>query len=513
MSSNLVFVEKKLDLFFNNSFASLFVIGSIALFIRIYLFPLDIPLTLDALTYFWYASDINILGHLPTNYTFANNGWPAFLSIFFSIIQPENVIGYMNLQRFVSIIISTLTIIPIYFLCKRFFEKPYALLGSAIFAFEPRIIQNSLFGITEPLYIILGTIALVLFLNPNKKLMYASFGVTALSALVRSEALFLFFVISIMFFARYRKEGKVIAKYALAVGIFVVTLFPMAMYRIDVYGNDALVSRVPNEISHVLTITSNGSFGSSLFLYVIQGLANFFKFLGWSMIPIFIFFVPLGGVMIFKNRNLQNWTIILGIPIISLPALYAYSIPALDTRYLFFLYPMFCVLSIFPVKRLSGKVKNYNLLLILIIGGILLSSSIFLDYKKIDYQHERDAFGIAKYITENAKGVNVYYPESAYLIAAEMPQKWPVLKSSIPFKVLLVSTEGYDSLKKYIESSEDYNLTHLVVDGEKNRPNFLNDVFFHDEKYPYLIKEFDSKEHGYSYHVKIYKIDYDKFRS
>ena len=32
-----------------------------------------------------------------------------------------------------------------------------------------------------------------------------------------------------------------------------------------------------------------------------------------------------------------------------------------------------------------------------------------------------------------------------------------------------------------------------------------------EEKYPYLIKTFDSQENGYKYHVKIFKIDYGKF--
>src|SRR5437660_3375679 len=116
MSSNLVFIENKLNSFFNNSILSLFAIGIIALIIRIWLLPFNIPLTLDALDYFWYASDTTILGHLPTGYTFANNGWPTFLSIFFSLIRLENTIDYMNMQRFVTVFLSTLTIIPVYFL-------------------------------------------------------------------------------------------------------------------------------------------------------------------------------------------------------------------------------------------------------------------------------------------------------------------------------------------------------------------------------------------------------------
>ena len=42
-------------------------------------------------------------------------------------------------------------------------------------------------------------------------------------------------------------------------------------------------------------------------------------------------------------------------------------------------------------------------------------------------------------------------------------------------------------------------------------PDFLIDVFNNEKKYQYLIKEFDSQEYGYSYHVKKFKIDYNIF--
>jgi hypothetical protein len=43
-------------------------------------------------------------------------------------------------------------------------------------------------------------------------------------------------------------------------------------------------------------------------------------------------------------------------------------------------------------------------------------------------------------------------------------------------------------------------------------PNFLIDVFENEKKYPYLIKEYDSKEDSnLNYHVKIFKINYENF--
>jgi len=59
----------------------------LSLFLRLNYFVPEIPLTLDALEYFFYALDTSIIGHLPTNYSPQNNGWPAFLSIFFSFFQ------------------------------------------------------------------------------------------------------------------------------------------------------------------------------------------------------------------------------------------------------------------------------------------------------------------------------------------------------------------------------------------------------------------------------------------
>ena len=46
-----------------------------------------------------------------------------------------------------------------------------------------------------------------------------------------------------------------------------------------------------------------------------------------------------------------------------------------------------------------------------------------------------------------------------------------------------------------------------------HRQNFLKDVFDNEKNYPYLIKEWDSKNDGFTYHVKIFKINYEIFNS
>ena len=57
----------------------------------------------------------------------------------------------------------------------------------------------------------------------------------------------------------------------------------------------------------------------------------------------------------------------------------------------------------------------------------------------------------------------------------------------------------------------DKQFSHLIADSKDNRTEFLKDVFENEDKYPYLIKEWDTKDEGFAYHVKIFKIDYNLF--
>ena len=515
--STIEFLENKANFFVRNHVLSLFIIGSIALLLRLFYFPSTIPITLDGLFYFWYAIDISILGHFPTGYAINNNGWPTFLSIFFSIFHSNKFMDYMTIQRLLTLSISVLTIIPIYFLCRRFFDKSYALVGSALFVFEPRIIQNSLLGLTEPLYIFLITFSTYFFLGSNKKQIYIGFAIAALASLVRSEGLFILFALSIMFFIRFRKERRVIAKYAIAIAIIVLILLPMAIIRIQTTGSDGLTSRISSRTADVLTSSTGGSEKISLISYLINGLENTVKFFGWSLIPIFIFFIPLGFLLILKNRNHNNTTIIVIMILMSIPAFYGLS-QASDTRYLFPFYPLFCILSIYAIKRYNIKFKNHNTFLILLVSGILLSSMLFLDFKKMDTKHEEEALSLAYQVANRTSVINSYYPESGYLIITAMTQisNFPILHAEFKGESIRQINIHAKNMEEYIKSGKDAGLTHLVLDGTdnfQNRPTFFKDVFLHEEKYPYLIKTYDSWDHGYKYHLKIFKIDYNEFQS
>ena len=482
-------------------------IGIISLLLRLYYFPYDVPLILDALNaYFFYATDLSIVGHLTASTIGTHDGWPIFLSFFFTIFRSDNFLDYMALQRVITVGLSVLTIIPVYFLCKRFIERPYAITAASIFAFDPRIIQNSLLGITEPFYILLLAFSFVLYLSSKSKLIYASFALVGLAGIVRAEALFVFLPMITMFYFRNRKENRIILRVVVAVAIFVLLLLPIALFRISNQGNDALTARIMEGTNQISTVSHN----IGMFDFLKTASENVVKLGGWSLVPIFMILLPIGFYLFIKERNIDKITILVIIVFMLFPVFYALAFNP-DTRYVYPLFPLFAVISAFTIKKVLRKTKRQTLFLFLIIGTILLASAAFLEIKKFDYEHQKEAYGIAHEIVNIASGVNTYYPEDSFITPAELPEKWPTLKSSINFKTVTIPTDGFDSLREYIKSSEKNGLTHLVVDGQKNRPSFLNDVFYHPEKYPYLVEVYDSSTHGFKYHVKIYKIDYNKF--
>jgi 4-amino-4-deoxy-L-arabinose transferase-like glycosyltransferase len=513
-------LEKKIEYITNRPILFLSVIAVVGLIIRLKYFPFEIPIILDASGYFWYAIDTKVLGHLPTadcgwRCTFPNNGWPALLSVFFSLINSNNFMDYMNFQRALTVSISILTIIPIYLLCCRFLDKRYALFGAALFAIDPRLIQNSLLGITEPFFILCVTTALFLFLSNNNKTIYASFAIAAISSLIRYEGFLMLIPFTIMFFVRFRRERKVIPRYLLALSIFALTLLPMTWERLETTGQDGVISHIASGPKYYQTMAHEKGDEFILSHFVYLGIINMAKFLVLVSLPTFIVFLPVGTFVVFRKIDYKKATIILTAIIMLLPAFYAYSRDYQEVRYLLVLSPIFCVLSMLAIKSVQSRFKIPNIMLITAICIILIVGLAFLEYKQSGYDLQREAAQIAQHVYGITKVVN-YYPQGSYLDNARIAasQSFPVSRINLPVKIQTIYMEGYNTLEEYIEQNSDEGLTYLVIDKGDHRTFFLDDVFVNENQYPYLKKVFDSFDNGYKkYHVKIFKIDYDLFDS
>ena len=503
---------------YNKSILFLIIIVISGLLIRLFYTPFNIPIILDGFAgYFLYALDIARLEDLP-NYTLAQSGWGEFLSLFFMNFHSENFIDYMNLQRIISVILSAITVIPIYFICKKFFSEYYSLIGAVIFAFEPRIILNSTLGISEPLYILAISLGILFFLSSNKKIIYSSFGFFAWATIIRPEGQFWFVTFSIIYFLRFRKYSKDLAKYVIPLFIFVLVLSPIVYHRVQCCDDDAIIGRVLVEISNY----SNNAEELDRNSGVVYG-PNWFsgiKLFGWSLIPIFVIFIPIGLIPIFRKFNFPNYLLIITAGIMAVPILYSTSI-APDTRYVFVLFPIFSVISLFGIKWISDNFKNKKAILPIIITFIILSSIIFLEFKKPDYSNDLESYKIAEIIDKKVIGINNHTDVvNYYMKISQFSEQWSKTKINNDwnnwlhkiYKTKAVYSNG-NTLEEYIDNSKEFNLSHIITDNSINNPQFLIDLMNDEKKYPYLIKEFDSTENNFEYKVKIFKIDYNMFEN
>ena len=296
----------------------------------------------------------------------------------------------------------------------------------------------------------------------------------------------------------------------------------MAYVRTEITGNDGLVSHVVAGPEAVYVLENRSENTSSFFLeqFIKTSIWNFIKFFGWIMIPTFVFFVPISIIFILKNKeNIFDHKVfslfLIGIFLL-LPALYAYGREIQETRYLFIIFPILGIISSYIVSRIGTKSRKPNTIIILVIVGIIFSSIIFLEYKKMDYEYERDAYFLAKKIFEETNVINAYYPEGAYLRVAHLNNyDFPILKESITKNMEFISSNGVNTIEEFLKNNKEKKLTHLAIDKkyylDSNRNDkFLGDVYNNEKAYPYLEKIFDSELEGHSYHMKIFKINYDK---
>ena len=169
-----------------------------------------------------------------------------------------------------------------------------------LFAFQTRIIENSLSGLSEPLFILLELVCLVLFLQNNFKFKYVSFAILALACIIRYEGIVLLIPLSVLFLVVNREYKKNVSRYFLAISIFLLVLLPMAFVRMNTVGYDGIAS---HSIAAVSTIGQD----STIYL----GISSLIESTGLSVFPIFFALLPLGFFGFFRNRNFDKYTVLL----------------------------------------------------------------------------------------------------------------------------------------------------------------------------------------------------------
>ena len=521
------------------------IILTVGLIIRVYFLPFDVPLFNDAQGYFWYAIDSSILNSIPVEYPTLNNGWPLLLSIIFQVTDSNNFLDFQNLQRISSMIISLATFFPVYFLCSKFFKKSYSLIGASLFILEPRLIINSLNGTPEAFYILLVALSIAAFLSNDSKKQYLSFAILGVLSLVRFEGFLILLPLTVLFFVRYRQNKKYYLRYLICIAIFVAILLPNVYLDNKSNENVQIIEHISAGPSFYQKSIDENNSSSINFLQ--NGISNTTMYFGWIVIPTFIIFLPAGIFFIFTKLEINKITIISIIIMILIPAFYAYSRDFSETKYLFALYPFLCLISCYSLKIFIEKFKRKNLVFVVIITAVIIGSVAYVEWKSLDNEHYQETFEILSEIKQMDVKINTDFGtckngcEFLYFhwLRINGEEEFPILKKDLP-KINIGWLEqniieegkelrernsmysekmGITNINDYIFFLEKQKITHLLIDYENKSHDITNDlriefrnIFDDEKKFSYLDKEYDSVENGYNYHLKLFKIDYDKFK-
>lgn len=526
------------------------VIGIISFSLKIYLADFTTPVFSDAQDYTQHAiafSEGQFLQH-PQRYS----GWPLFQSIFIYFLDSENFLDYSNISKILSMIISTLTIIPMYLLAHRYFDSRFSLIAVGIFAFEPRLIQNSILGFSEPFFIILITTSIYLITKTENKYLLFSFFLAGILWWIRPNGFVLLITISIIYFFRFKFSFHSIRNFIIYFLISALIISPLLLQRYEQFG-DPMYTWIGDRIwigdySHsrslsfgepysAINFIDDNGFQNFLETFLFKGIISLSSSLSYMMIPFLLILTPLGMILSFKkgivNTNLISvWGILL---ISLLLSIIPFSVIP-DKRLLLFLFPFLIIFSILPIKYFFEKYyflqKKNKIFFILIFTILIITSSIMVSrYEKSDPLLEQEKINFTKFVLTNFEGKLLFEPNNSQKYfnhpmldsnysnfkSIKITEKW---KDGDPYfnypeqKLIRISVFGND-IQEFMNNAQKAGLTHIMVTSDATSFfNFINEIYYDDEKYSFLKKVYDSSSFNHKkFHVKVFEINYLEFNN
>ena len=213
----------------------LIVISLISLGFKLYLVDFSIPVYSDNLGY-----TLNAIAHTNGDFSQSSHrgmGWSLFVSIFFGFIDSENFFDYSNTIRVLSIGVATFSIPMMYLVGRKFFDARYSLLLSSLFAFEPHLNYNSGFGLSEPLFHLAIIGSFYFILNKNTRFVIISLFLAGIAYWIRINGVFVFIVITVIYFVTLRKSPNLFRNYGLGVVLFLLVISPVLSERNEEFGD------------------------------------------------------------------------------------------------------------------------------------------------------------------------------------------------------------------------------------------------------------------------------------
>lgn len=508
-------IESKLEFLLSKPILSLSIVMVLGLSLRVYFTPWHLPTeSFDAFIFMIEGTEYSRGDFSPLSHRFL---WPMFLSAFFLIFRFDSYFEYMTLVRIISIIISTLSIPVLYIISKQFVGVKYAILATVFFAVEANLVENSIFGITEPMFILLGLSSFYFIIQKNEKYFPLTFVFAGLAFDTRINGIVLILILIVLSIVKIKNQKTSFKTLLISVLLFFVIIAPINLIYPVLEGN-----RVLPYIGDTITTISKGQGyystgelgGNSSSLDVIQNsiknvIMNFFRI----TIPYLIILFPFGMFISLKNINYEK-KILFSVIIFSLIIAIPQHTISNEYRNLFFIIPFLCIFSAITFEKLTEKIELKNIFLILLILGIILISTNFLRERYvIDERYVIEKDNLGKYIANNLEGN----------ITGDM--RLEIIRNMVDLKIgsyffnerISFFDPGIpiDSMSKLMDYCIQNKIDYLVVEQNKIEKHFpiFNNIEFNEDNFSFLEKIYDTEKSNYQkLRVNIFKINYDKYQ-
>ena len=542
-------METKLQLSRSNVVLYLILIVIISLGLKLYLVDFSLPVNSDNLSYV-----LNGIAHSNGDFDHSPSrsiGWSLFLSPFFSLMNSNDFLDYSNVAKIISIGVSTATIFLIYKVGRKFFDERYSLVAACLFAFLPQLNYNSVMALSEPLFIFSILASFYFLLNDKSKFIIPALAFVGFSYWIRLNGIIFFLIISLIYILTFKKSRIFLRNYGIGLVIFLIIISPILLQKYEQFGDpfyssyqDKMFSNNYEELISNLSLNTEASASSYIenngildFMYTffISGIFNSMIMLSKLSFPYIFILIPFGILFSFRAFDQKsqytkaNWIFILSS--ILFMSFILSVVP--EKRFLLFLMPFLVLFSVIPIHRvteyglstfsLSRNQKNAFLVIVIIIV-IILSGLFTLRYEKLDPGLENEKMDFAQYALENLHGNTLRdfgggtdYINSVILLDYNNFQDFKISsladdteRSKLAYQEIGVSASNIEDL---ILKGEPLNLNYLISNQHDTfYYPFVDQVYHNEEQYPYLIKIFDSHEHGYEkLKIKVFEIDYEKF--
>ena len=487
-------------------------------------------------------------------------GWSIFISPFYLFTDSTDLLHYLNIARILSIVISTITIIPMYILARRFFDEKYSLVASCLFAFEPHLNNYSVLGLSEPIFILAIVLSTIFILQKNHSwYFYLSFLLAGIAWWIRVNGFITVIIMSIIFFIVYKSSSKNFFKYLLCITLFVMIVSPMLIQKHDQFGDPLYFQISDNYFSgeHVIHFsenTKNIQYSASDYIrdngligfierFGLTGFYNMTSSLFKMLFPYLIVLVPFG--ILFSLRPFSQdkdyikgiWVLLL----ISLGSIVMQFSIASDMRFIYHVFPFLIILSTIVIQRVvkhglstfSFSEKQKNLFLVGIICVVIILSAMFtLRTDTPDKLLNQERIEFSKILTQKFSGKILGIGDSLRLLTYTQLQDSPDLfkefkTSTYDFIVgrqsnlfasenmlerIVISAQSLDEL---IEIGKEYDLKYIAINEEQSKTvwyPYLTNLYDEGKNYPFLIEVLNTEKMEFKkFKVKVFEINYDKF--